>query len=150
MGGARCSTTRPPLPWVTSSISFGDLGPAAQTQIQAAITQPVQRPVPMPTDSAAGSPVEMTTERVARLLWTELGISRCSQITKHWNRWAVEEALESPPASEAGLEPAARPGASQADRDVLRQGLGDRLSDRMGRTGMAGMAREALPGRSRV
>ena len=85
-----------PLALGDESISFGDLGPAAQTQIQAAITQPVQRPVPMPTNSAAGSPVEMTTERVARLLWTELGISRCSQITKHWNRWAVEEALESP------------------------------------------------------
>ena len=103
----------------------------------------------MPTDSAAGSPVEMTTERVARLLWTELGISRCSQITKHWNRWAVEEALESPRIG-GRARACRRPGASQADRDVLRQGLGDRLSDRMGRTGMAGMAREALPGRSRV
>ena len=101
-----------PLALGDEPISVADLGPAAQAQIQ-----------------ATGSPVEMTTERVARLLWTELGISRCSQITKHWNRWAVEEALESAPASGAGPEPAAAPGPSRADQDALRQRLADRLSE---------------------
>ena len=89
----------PPLTLGDEPISMADLGLAAQAQIQAAITQPVERSVPIPTGS--GRLARGDNHRAGRAAPLDrAGDQPVQPDHQARNRWAVEEALESAPASE--------------------------------------------------